>query len=64
MKHKRSTDAIVSLAKKKREETLQKVEKGSGAKNQKCLKKVYQTWSYWYCYLKKVCDQYETRKFI
>ncbi|MGR5865047.1 DUF6262 family protein [Bacillus cereus] len=27
MKHKRSTDAIVALAKKKREETLQKVEK-------------------------------------
>ncbi|MGR5970910.1 DUF6262 family protein [Bacillus paranthracis] len=27
MKHKRSTNAIVALAKKKREETLQKVEK-------------------------------------
>ncbi|WP_218937984.1 hypothetical protein, partial [Bacillus cereus] len=37
---------------------------GSGAKTSKHLKMIFQTWSYWYYYLKKVCDQYGKRKYI
>ncbi|WP_240792606.1 hypothetical protein, partial [Bacillus thuringiensis] len=37
---------------------------GSGAKKGNFLKIVFQTWLYWYYYLKKVCAQYGTRKYI
>ncbi|WP_198174666.1 hypothetical protein [Bacillus thuringiensis] len=37
---------------------------GSGAKNRNDLKVFFQTRLYWYYYLKKVCDQYEKRKYI
>ncbi|MBG9667830.1 hypothetical protein ABB10_07735 [Bacillus thuringiensis] len=37
---------------------------GSGAKNRNDLKVFFQTRLYWYYYLKKVCDQYRTRKYI
>ncbi|MED3325093.1 hypothetical protein P4377_27310, partial [Bacillus thuringiensis] len=37
---------------------------GSGAKKLNDLKMIFQTWLYWYYYVKKVCDQYEKRKYI
>ncbi|PEA01258.1 hypothetical protein CON37_28925 [Bacillus cereus] len=37
---------------------------GSGAKKLNDLKMVFQTWSYWYYYFKKVCGQYGKRKYI
>ncbi|PFT85361.1 hypothetical protein COK81_23685, partial [Bacillus thuringiensis] len=36
----------------------------SGAKNRNALKVFFQTRLYWYYYLKKVCDQHGTRKYI